>query len=528
MTLSQTNLQDVAKNEKSPFLAGCGAAVLVGALAMTWPAFYNGYPLLYPDSMTYLGNGRPVARALFLHQSSSYYGERSFIYSLGILPLHWNITPWPIVAFQALLTSYVICLVIRSVLTRQATLRYLALIMLLSSVTSVSWYDSLIMPDILGPTLYLCIYLLVFGRETLSSAEHVTLVLIAWWAVVSHATHLILSVAMVLLLSLLLVLRLESIEIRWRAVREVGIIVSLAAVAQSALNAYLYGEPSFFGERPPFLMARVIADGPGRWYLEQHCPEVKLTICGHVHNLPYDSDDFLWRSDGVWQSADEATQQRLRHEEIPFVLATLRAYPGQQLSKSILNFWRQLTSFSLRNFDSNKWILDVFDSVFPGGRPQYLRRRQPRNQLPLGFFTSVQKWTIIVSLVVICSAVPRLWRRRPHQLVGLTMVIVPMVVANALVTGDLSVVEDRFQCRVIWLLALLAGLFLLDSCDHWHDRNATAKNHPDRGTRDRRNVTHEKSRKSIQCGVHRAPNLVVKFRQTEFSRQTWNLVVRKM
>jgi uncharacterized membrane protein len=70
---------------------------------LAWPAFLNGFPLIYPDSMTYLFDGHVVARALFLHQLSDYYGVRSFFYSLGILPFHWNISPWPVVALQCLL-----------------------------------------------------------------------------------------------------------------------------------------------------------------------------------------------------------------------------------------------------------------------------------------------------------------------------------------------------------------------------------------------------------------------------------------
>jgi hypothetical protein len=71
---------------------------------MTWPALYNGYPLLFPDSMSYLEDGRLVARAVFLHKFSADYGGRPFIYCLGILPLHRNVSPWPIVALNALLT----------------------------------------------------------------------------------------------------------------------------------------------------------------------------------------------------------------------------------------------------------------------------------------------------------------------------------------------------------------------------------------------------------------------------------------
>src|ERR1017187_814746 len=92
-----------AQIDDGPHWLSCFGAVLLGALLLAWPAFYNGFPLLYPDSMTYLGDGPVVARALFLHQFSDYYGMRSFFYSLGILPLHWNLTPWPIVALQCLL-----------------------------------------------------------------------------------------------------------------------------------------------------------------------------------------------------------------------------------------------------------------------------------------------------------------------------------------------------------------------------------------------------------------------------------------
>jgi hypothetical protein len=46
------------------------------------------------------------------------------------------------------------------------------------------------------------------------------------------------------------------------------------------------------------------------------------------------------------------------------------------------------------------------------------------------------------------------------------VVIVSTVVAHALVTGPLSMVEDRFQSRVIWLLSFLAALFVMV----WLDR----------------------------------------------------------
>jgi len=429
---------------------------------MAWPALFNRYPLLYPDSITYLGDGRLVARAVFLHRLSEYYGMRSFFYSLGILPLHWNVTGWPIVFFQALLTAYVIWLVVRSLLPRRTIFYYLVLVALLSLLTSLDWFVSLIMPDILGPLLYLCIYLLVFARETLSRAERISLIVIAWWAIVSHASHLILAAGLCILLVLLLILRLQWMRGRWTSVGQVAMIVLFAAVSQLALHAYLYGQPSLNGERPPFLMARVIADGPGFWYLQQHCPDAKFVLCDHLQELPQDPDVFLWGEKGLWANADDATTTRLRQEEMPFVLATLRAYPRAQLSKSLSNFGQQLRIFGFYLFGPSDWMSEEFASVLPGERSQYLHGRQAKDDLPLEFFTSVQNWTVVASIIIITVFIPRIRRNGSVRPMGLGIVIVSTVVANALVTGTLSMVEDRLQSRVIWLIPFLAIVLALD------------------------------------------------------------------
>jgi hypothetical protein len=463
--LMDTDRRVAVHNGPFRFQSWRGAVVFLGALFMAWPSLYNHYPLLYPDSMTYIGDGRLIARALFLHKLSEYYGLRSFIYSLGIFPFHWNFTLWPVVALQALLNSFVLWLVVRSILPRNTVSCFLIICVLLSLLTSMSWFASEIMPDILGPVLYLCIFLLVFARDALSRVERWAVILIAWWAVASHATHLILAAGLCIFLAFLWVLRRKSRLMRLRGVGEVAIIVLLAAAAQVALHTYLYGKPSLNGERPPFLMARVIADGPGRWYLEQHCGQVKFAICEYVHNLPNDSDEFIWGENGIWQSASEAMEKRLRQEEVPFVLATLRAYPGAQISKSLGNFWEQLTTFGFE-LDPNDWVLKEFDSVLPGGRSHYLKSRQARDAIPFDFFVVVQYCAVIASLVVIGVFTFLVWRHRIDRILGLGTVVPLTVVANAFVTGAMSTVEDRYQSRVVWLLPFLACVLVFDWLNH--------------------------------------------------------------
>jgi hypothetical protein len=460
-----------AQNDEGPHWLRRAAAVVAGALFLAWPAFYNGFPLLYPDSMTYLDDGPIVARAVFLHSPSGYYGVRSFFYSLGILPWHWNQTAWPIVALQCLLVAWVLWLVVRSVAPLHTVGRYLILVGLLSLLTSAGWYAAFIMPDILGPVLYLSIYLLVFGRDTLSRSERLSLYPIAWWAVTAHATHLLLAAGLCMLLALFAAVRRKSFPKLMRGLGEAAAVIVLAAAAQMALHGHLYGKPTLNGEARPYLMARIIADGPGLTYLRENCPHLQWTICNHVQQLSGDTDSFLWAADGIYEGGSDEERASLSKEEMPLVLATVRAYPRQQLLKSAANFRDQLVAFGIFGFDPSQWILGQFDHVLPAARSSYLRSRQAREALPLDLLSEIQFWTVVASLAAIATLIPLLWRRHSARLTGLGLVIVSMVVFNAMITGVLSVVDDRYQCRVIWLAPLLAGLLLLD----WLGQRETAK-----------------------------------------------------
>jgi hypothetical protein len=441
--------------------------ILSGAALLTWPALLNRYPLLYPDSIGYLQDGRPVAAALFLHQPGVD-AMRSEFYSLGIFPFHWNLTPWPIVALQALLTAYVLYLTIRSIRPHHTTREFLAITAFLSLFTTVSWFVSLLMPDILGALLYLSIYLLIFAPETLSRPERIALSLIALWGITAHATHLMLAAGLCAFLALLLLARWPPIAGRGGALAHIAILIALAAVAQLSLHAWLYGRPSLSGNRPPYLMARVIADGPGALYLQQHCSKLDWAICADVDHLPDNDDDFLWGDEGIWSTAGLETRQRLLAEETPLVIAILRTYPRQQMAVSFANFTHQLNDFGVDDFDNNDWMESALEEPLPGSHAQYLRTLQARSIVPTTRFTLLQRWIVFPSALLLAALLPYLIRHRRQRLLGLAVIILPALVANAFVTSVLSSSDSRYQARVIWLIPLAAALALLDMRSHRH------------------------------------------------------------
>jgi hypothetical protein len=439
------------------------AAIVFGGLMLTWPAFFNGYPLLYPDSMSYLEDGGRVARAVFLHQLSPYYGMRSFFYSMGILLFDQGKTAWPIVGLQCMLVAFVLWLTVRPLLPRRPIAAYLMVMGLLSVLTSVSWYACVILPDILGALVYLSMALLVFARGALSRMERIALAAIVWWGITAHATHFVLAAGLCSFICGVLLIERRPWRRALLLTGGVGMILLLAAAAQMALYGYLNGKVTLNGDRPPFLMARIIGDGPGRWYLEENCAHLNWAICKSVGNLPENSDVFLWSEGSVWQSCKDDECDELVREEMPLVLATLRAYPRQEFELALGNAWEQLSEFGVRDFDATDWIPAEMSHALPTERASYERSRQSHNGLPLKFVSDVQFWVVILALAVIAGCALLLRGRLPLLLVELTAAMIFMVLSNAVVTGALSMPDDRYEARVIWMVPLIAVLCVM-SC----------------------------------------------------------------
>jgi hypothetical protein len=431
-------------------------------------------------------SGPRVARALFLHQPSGYYGVRSFIYALGIASFHWHAILWPVIALQSVITAYTIWLVVQSFIQQDAgcptfapsfpalrwesgsaslPLTYYAIILPLAVLTGLSWTASIVMPDILGALLYLSIYLLVFAPESLSRTQRTLLILIAWWSAAAHITHIILALGLLIFLLTGLAVVRAATRTRLQGLAISAAILVAAVLSHMAVHGVLYGKPTLNGERPAYLTARLIADGTGRRYLQQHCPQANLAMCEFVQNLPADPDAFLWDADGIWQTSSPETQALILRQESRFAAAVLRTYPRQQLDVSLTAFARQLTNFGISN-GPNAWLLEEIEVGLPGQRPLYERSRQAQSALPNERLSTIQNWTIAASLVILCLLAPALWRHRPARLTGLAATTFAILLGNAFVTAVLAEVDDRYQDRVIWLLPLLAALGVVEFLTH--------------------------------------------------------------
>src|SRR5258706_9322569 len=121
-------------------------AIVAAAFALCWPALYNGFPLVFPDSVNYLHDGRAIVDRLLDAHSAPLGWMRGPLYSLVIYVCHWDRTPWPIVGLQALITAAMLWFVVRSLIMRGRVAIYLGLVGSLSAFTGLGWVVSWILP----------------------------------------------------------------------------------------------------------------------------------------------------------------------------------------------------------------------------------------------------------------------------------------------------------------------------------------------------------------------------------------------
>jgi drug/metabolite transporter (DMT)-like permease len=87
--------------------------------------------------------------------------------------------------------------------------------------------------------------------------------------------------------------------------------------------------------------------------------------------------------------------------------------------------------------------------------------------MPLEFFSLIQALSVELAALLVLFSVRHLWRRRLQRLSALCLTILLTVLMNALVTRTLSMVENRFQARVIWLVPFAAAVLLLEKADQF-------------------------------------------------------------
>ena len=425
------------------------AAVLLGAPLLLWPALYNGYPLVFADTGTYLSQA-----------IEHYVGwDRPVFYSLFLLPLHLTLTTWPAITAQAVLTAHTLQLGQRALLPAASPYWLIPLLAGASVATALPWFAAQLMPDVFTPLLVLALAILIFVPERITERERCWLALVAAFMIAAQHSSVPLAAALLLVLVPLRRRLGAALPLRrtdaWRLVGA----PLLAVLALASVNLAARGRLAIAPYGNVFLLARVIYDGPGLRTLQRDCPRAGWRLCPWRDHLPPTSDAFLWQPDSPALLA--GGHKALAAEADAIIADTLRNEPGAEAAAVLRNLRQQLGQFATGD-GLHAWPQTVEPWIardFPRfEHAAYAASRQSRNRLAVPAWMQTLHAATALGGVAGCVVLLAAGLHRRHVAAGFAAAVLLAVLANAAIAGGLSTPHHRYQSRIMLLAPLVAVL----------------------------------------------------------------------
>ena len=298
---------------------------------LLWPALWNGFPLIFPDSGGYL------LRAL---EGTLTIG-RSALYG-ALLAAGLSFDFWPNVVIQAAVTVFIVLALLRTHGLGEKPGPALLITLALAALSSLPWYVSQLMPDILVGWAVLALYLIAVRRDALGRVETFALGVVIALAIASHMGTLALCLGLIACFGLM---RLAGgrVGLPRPQLAAPALAVAAGVLLGPASNFLIARQFAFTPGGTSFVFGRVLQDGLIKRYLDDTCPNATVKLCDYAAELPGTADEWLWtyaspiHKLGGWDGyAPEARR---------LILATLRVYPAAHLDAAIRAAVEQFASF---------------------------------------------------------------------------------------------------------------------------------------------------------------------------------------
>ncbi|MBC2668151.1 hypothetical protein ACFOON_11535 [Novosphingobium piscinae] len=488
--------------------------ILCGVVALVWPAMINGGAFFFPDTGTYLRSadaavgeltglrsvwsdrkdavvagvtGDPAVTSAAPPKPAAHAPRsavdtpgkavpaanhpillgRSIYYGLAIYPamIAWGSLGVALLQAALAMIALWIAVVAFGSPRERAPTHALIIAVALAALTSLPFFVSLIMPDLFAGVSILLCTAAVAGWSRLVTVERLILSALLMFCAMTHSSHV------------LLLLALTGVgAVMWLGFALVpGPVVALFGLAAVA---GLAGEQLFVASvnhrlgvqpvRPPFLTARLIADGPGYAMLRARCPQVQLVACRYLNRMPADSDAFLWSPDpreGVWSAEPISVQIAMAREDRRFVVETLRFAAAPVAASTARAVAHQIGLTRLNIFNQAANAGSGLSSSLPEPLASEVRdSRYAHRTMPV----APTEWAnrvaaALAALVAGLVAAGRILPASGRSLRVAAGFVLGAILLNAAITGALSKPHDRYNVRVLWALDVVAAALLINS-----------------------------------------------------------------
>jgi uncharacterized membrane-anchored protein len=454
-------------------------------LALLWPALYNGEPFYFPDTTAYVrgadaafhrftgvitpwsseqpttgaDTAGPAAEGLSSVKNKTVLAGRSVYYGLLLYVGDRIGGFWTTTICQSLLLLLAMALFFRAMdIPPRAQL--VLTVIALSLVSSLAFYASFLMPDIFSGVVVLgCASLIGADPKSLQLWEYALWFGLLALGLMFHDSHLLIAATLLAVAVVRNLLRRNWDN--WRGLAVIVVCLAIAAVAAAVFGwavSRMLGAPAV---RPPFLMARLIEDGPGTQYLNETCPQSGFQACDFRDRLPMDAEDFIWgvRRPGVFSNASPEVRRRLSAEQYRFVFSVFERYPAAVMGDVLFDAGKQLILVKVVEFNqSGPDARSLENKLPPEYRTQFQRSAAYRGSMPTNAYSILNSACFALSAVslVVMLGVPRMRRLLDPKHLTAILLVIAGVIVNAAVCGALSGPHDRYEARLSWLLPFVA------------------------------------------------------------------------
>lgn len=430
--------------------AAAAGAVALGALLLVWPSLWNGFPMVYTDTGTYIDSAftlivppdRPVGYSLFIRAVG---GRRSL---------------WPVVCCQALIFSFILHRFSARLAPHRGAGAFLSACAIFAALTGLPWIMGTVFADAFTPSCLLAMFLLLLPGGGAAEAAACAAIFVASNAV--HFSHVpICAIVLGCVAAARSARRLGSAPSAGRCALT-ALLLAVSFLLVPAINASLGKGFRFPRATDVFLMSRIWENGMLKRLLDERCPEGRYEFCRFKDEIRGTATYFHWNPHsplyrtGGWNAPHEEYRR--------IVIDALTAYPGMWLANCA-----RLTGTQLLLFDAGgavgplaprTWIYRVLRNRYPDAFGRFLSSRQQRDALHRRLFRGAQYATVAASLALVAFGLIRR-RARDDRLFRLFLwFAAAAIVANAAVCASISLMDDRYGARVIWLVPLCALLML--------------------------------------------------------------------
>ena len=439
--------------------------LLAATFILMAAAFYNGYPLVYSDTGTYVSSGFEGKVPM----------DRPIVYGLFIRHMSLAVTLWGPVLVQGFLLAWLLRLLWQPYLGERFSGKYFFLLAALCIFSPLPWYTGQLMPDIFT-AIQILIIALVLTRPVLSPWLWCCLGGVFVLSCLVHFSNLFIGLLTLLGLQLWAwwrpALARAVFPQRLRRSLLVGAWCLLAFLALPSINwlfdgAFTLGKGSY-----TFIIGRMVDSGMLKMYLDDHCASNEYRLCIYKDSLPENSRAFHWQGssplykEGGW-GAPEAEYKRI-------VWGTLSSpkYLALHVWQSTISVPTQLMQNAIGSGLDYGWYrapesppYQAVQRFFPYEFNAYIGSRQCENpwgqELKFDFFNNLNYWVLCATALALLWLVFVQRNEQTQALLPLLGVLALGVLANAFITSSLAVIADRFSPRVVWMLTMWVFLALL-------------------------------------------------------------------